>query len=404
MTNNSNALLSQCKAGFGYMVYDIAKGVAKTECVDALLLNYRYESFSENRINFIGNKPLLFVKNLLHCSNIAIPIRLWLKYRMSFRSFVRLIYCWIVSGYYYHIIRDGEYDIVHIHGCEFYVDIYLDICKRLNQKYVITLHGLNSFSDIIDLEQAGKKYERCFLKRVTEEGIPITVISTGIKKTILKEYGIENCSNISVICNSFSINSDANIETKCNIREKYSIPNEAKIILYAGNVSRNKNQEQLIRAFGLLPENLRNNTYVLFCGRNIESGYALDGIIEQSGFQKNLIQCGNIDRELMPFYFQQADAVILLSKKEGFGLSLIEGMHFGLPCMTFTDLDAYEDIYNECSVVGLENRRDETVAAGIERLINNRWDKDAIIIYSLKFENETMINNYINKYREIIYG
>lgn len=188
------------------------------------------------------------------------------------------------------------------------------------------------------------------------------------------------------------------------IKEKYNIPEKAFIVLYAGNVSRNKNQEQLIRAFRLLPENIRKSTYVLFCGRNIEEGYQLDCFINESDCKNHFILCGNIDKELMPRYYEQSDAVVLLSKAEGFGLSLIEGMHFGVPCMTFTDLDAFEDIYNECAVVGIEDRSDESVAKGLEYLLNTKWDKEEIIKYSKCFENETMIENYINKYREVVYG
>lgn len=189
-----------------------------------------------------------------------------------------------------------------------------------------------------------------------------------------------------------------------DIREKYRIPEISKIVLYAGNISRNKNQEQMIRAFCLLPDALKVSTYVLFCGRNIEEGYQLNDFIEESGYKKNLIICGNINKEIMPCYYQQSDAVILLSKAEGFGLSLVEGMHFGLPCMTFTDLDAFEDIYDEHAVVGITERSDIKVAQGIEILLLKKWEKEVIKQYSKKFESEIMVNNYINKYKEVIYG
>ena len=39
-----------------------------------------------------------------------------------------------------------------------------------------------------------------------------------------------------------------------NIREKYSIPEGAKILLYVGNISKNKNQEQMIDAFAGLAQ------------------------------------------------------------------------------------------------------------------------------------------------------
>lgn len=403
-TNNEIPLLSQCKSGFGYMTYDIAKGVAKTERVDALLLNYRYASFVVDNIHFKENSISSFLRNIFHCCSPWIVFCLWRKYRMSIRSLVRIIYCWLASGRYYQLIKKENYDIVHIHGCEFYNEIYQDIFSRVNQKYVVTLHGLNSFSEIIDLEPAGKRYERDFLGRVVKGEFSITVISSGIKKTIQNHFCADKCDNISVICNSFSFEVSGKTQDVVDVRAKYHIPENAKIVLYVGNVSRNKNQEQLIRVFDLLPTEIKDTTYVLFCGRNIEAGYLLDDMVNTSASKKHLVLCGNIDKELMPCYFKQADSVALLSKAEGFGLSLIEGMHFGLPCMTFEDLDAFEDIYDENAVVALSSRDDKTVAEGLQRLVTSEWDKEKIILHSRKFENKAMTDNYINQYKEIVYG
>lgn len=206
MTCNEVPLLSRCKAGFGYMVYDIAHSLSKNSSVEAVLFNYRYATFEQGGVVFKPMSFVLFFKNLFHCSNPLITLRLWRKYRMSMRTLVRLVYLWFSSGYLYHVIKEGKYDMVHIHGCGLGDEILMDICERLNQKFVITLHGLNSFSDSVNLEPAGKKYERDFLKRVTEGEFPITVISTGIKRTIEQTYNVKNCPNIYVVCNSFSFN------------------------------------------------------------------------------------------------------------------------------------------------------------------------------------------------------
>ena len=75
----------------------------------------------------------------------------------------------------------------------------------------------------------------------------------------------------------------------------------------------------------------------------------------------------------MPDYYNQADGVVLLSVAEGFGLSLIEGMHFGLPCMMPDDLDAFEDIYTPESVVCISKRKDKDLAVGLEELFRRVW-------------------------------
>lgn len=186
-----------------------------------------------------------------------------------------------------------------------------------------------------------------------------------------------------------------------DISKKHNIPEGAKILLYVGNISTNKNQAQMVRAYNLLPKEVQNETYVLFLGRNNESGYSLDSIINETGNSQHLVLCGNIDKEDIASYYQQADGVALLSIAEGFGLSLIEGMHFGVPCMTFTDLDAFNDIYSETSVVAIPNRSDQTVADCMQQLLLGKWNEKAIREYSKRFEASAMADNYINVYKDI---
>jgi len=182
----------------------------------------------------------------------------------------------------------------------------------------------------------------------------------------------------------------------------YDIPKESKIILYVGNIGRRKNQGQLIRAFNYLPEEIANNTYVLFLGSNQESDYKISDFAERTSFANHFIACGVVDKAFVPHYYEQGDAVALMSMSEGFGLSLIEGMHFGLPAMSFKDVDAYDDIYDECAMVGVEEHFDNAVAEGILRLINTEWDSKTIKDYSKKFESQNMAKQYVDVYQRTI--
>ena len=69
--------------------------------------------------------------------------------------------------------------------------------------------------------------------------------------------------------------------------------------------------------------------------------------------------------------------------------------------MTFCDLDAYNDIYNQNAVIGLRDRNDQTVANGMVKLLTTKWDKEKIKKYSKKFESEQMANNYLSVFKQI---
>ena len=386
------------KTGFGYMVYDIAKAIANIEQVDLFATWTRGESFDSEKIHFHARSFCLFLLSIFQCVNLRVLFKVLRKYTGSWGTRLRFIYSWLITGYLDKIIEQGKYDIVHIHGCIITDELWMNICKRRNVKFIVTLHGLNSFSETVKLESAGKLYERDFLKRVTEDEFQITVISTGMKRLIEQTYDQNNCRSISVVCNSFNFPAKYDI---VNIKQLLSLPAICRIIVCVGNVCERKNQGQLIRAFELMPESIKQQTYILFLGGNIQPEYTVAKLSADSTWKSHFITCGVVSREIVSNYYEQCDAVALMSLSEGFGLSLIEGMHFGKPCMSFTDVDAYDDIYTPEAMIGVEDHSDESVAKGIEALLCYQWNKKDIINYSKKFDSLNMAKQYISVYEKI---
>lgn len=387
------------KTGFGYMVMDIAKAVGKMEHVDVLATDTRGNGFEYEGVRFIKRSMIAFIWGFINCLPFGALFGLRKNYSMSNGSFIRLMYYWLMTGYMHKLLKKEKYDIVHIHGCDFSTELWMKVCKQCDQKYVVTLHGLNSFSDTVKLEPAGKQYERDFLKRVAKREFPITVISTGMKRKIEKAYGVDDCNNIAVVCNSFNVNDKPANGISC--KEKYNIPLKAKLLLYVGSISDNKNQRQMVEAFGLMSELLQDNTWVLFCGRPSPDG-SFEKYVNKAPYSSHLILCGVVEKNTLSAYYKEADGVVLLSHAEGFGLSLVEGLHFGLPCAMFSDMDAFEDIFDEKAVVAIGDRKNETVANGLKVLLSRNWNKKEIFESSKRFEAVAMANNYLNVYSEVL--
>jgi glycosyltransferase involved in cell wall biosynthesis len=400
VTISSRPELSKNKTGFGYMVYDIARAVGKVANVQVLCSDSRGVGFKADGVDYLRRSFPLFIKHIAQSLSFGVVLKFSKGYKLQKGTMLRLCYYWLMTGYLAYLINKGKFDIVHIHGCGFSTDLWVRVCEKYNQKCLVTLHGLNSFSETVKLEPAGKKQERDFLNRVVNGEIHITVISSGMKRLIENAFNVKACSNITVVCNAFSFK-DRNGGKRKDIRDVYNIPMDAKIILYVGNISENKNQIQMVEAFSLLPIELQKTMFVLFCGRPDDT-IKLDRIIEKQQYSEHLIICGAIDKDKICDYYYQSDATALLSYAEGFGLSLIEGMHFGLPCMMFSDMDAYEDIYNECSTIGIPIRNNISVAKALEVLVTTQWNKAAIVSYSQKFKDSKMASNYLDVYQRII--
>ena len=391
---------SRNKTGFGYMVIDIARSVSKHIQVDVFASDSRGNTFGLDGVTFIKRSLGLL---LLHGFN-AIPLKsFWdivKSYNLDKGTLIRLFYCWLLSGHLKSVIRKGNYDVVHIHDVSFTTALWIKVCIECKIPYVITLHALKSFSDSVRISEAGRKFERDFFERVVKESIPITVLSSGMKYLIESSCNANNCSNIEIIPNAFHLTEPD--KKGFDIRAHYQLSENTKIIVCVGNISPRKNQGQLAQAFDLIDERLASNCYVLFIGGIMDKSYDINRIISECKRKEHLIYCGRVEKDLVGYYYKQADGVALLSLSEAFGLSLIEGMAYGIPCMAFTDMEAYKDIYDCRSVVGVSGHSDYDAAKGLAELISRKWDKEEIIDSSSRFTSENMAESYINLYNKLL--
>ncbi len=398
ITSNALPCYQRNKTGYGYMVHDISKALWENgNQVDALTFNYRHKGIIIDNVKYLGYTWLNILMDIFFCVPFSDYFALIKKYPMSVSSKIRLLYCWGLTGHYRRLIKQKGYDIIHFHGISYATDLWVNLCNSMNQPYVITIHALTSFSATVKLEPAGKQYERDFFKRVIEEVIPITVVGSGMKQQIEQTCNVKECDNIKVVINSISFPKDS-IENALDVKKSYNIPAEGKIILYVGNICERKNQRQIINAFDYLPNIVANNTYVLFLGSNKVIDYNINTFINNSKYKSHFIYCGVVEKDMLASYYRQADAVALLSVSEAFGLSLAEGMHFGLPSLAFYDIDAIKDIYHPDTMICVKDHSDKCVAEGMVELLSKKWNKETIKSISKKFDSEVMANEYMKTY------
>jgi glycosyltransferase involved in cell wall biosynthesis len=168
-----------------------------------------------------------------------------------------------------------------------------------------------------------------------------------------------------------------------------------------GNIGIRKNQGQIIKAYLTLPQTIKKNLVILFLGVDTTNG-KFQHDINKTNFTDQLIYCGNIPKKDLPYYYSQADYNIVASISEGFGLSIIEGFVYGLPCLTFSDLDAVPDLFHQNTMLLVNNRIDKALADGIENMIKTNWDKKFIQEHAQRFSLEKMAEEYANFYGKII--
>lgn len=387
---------SNNKSGFGMMVNDIAFHVANSgEEVEMITnafteeINVGYRIVKHSKIDFLRSLRIRGLLKYLKQNNVRIR---------RFSRFARQAYYYMNSGFIRKYIKKTMPDVVHIHGMGALGNVYLDFCRSLGVPCCVTAHGL--LENDANVSPVGRQAEIALFSRLERENVPVSVISTGIKRRLTEGYyGLSSSDNVVVINNATEIKEEAITEN--TTREELGIPKDAYMLLCVGSLLRQKGQIQLLRAYATMSAAMKEKTYLVFAG-SIHSNYPVEEEVERLGIKDHVRLLGFVDHSKLPYYYSSADAVALASIDEGFGISLIEGMVYGLPFVTFADLDAVADVYTpECGVL-CEERTDEALGMAVEKVLCSTWDHEHIKQLSQRFSYEQMAANYVDFYRNIV--
>ena len=383
------------KTGFGYMVSDIARALSmKGSELDIITASALTGPLSCKGFNILRRK----ISDILFCfkpSYIFFAVKMLRKYKVSFKRRLQILFYYSSMGYIEKLLKKNRYDIVHIHGIDMTIFGYISLMEKTGVPYIVTSHGLNSFSkDVVKMQNGEKQAERDYLITAKEKNIPTTFISSGMLRTVSDFLGGRIPESFRVIPNACEIPAEK-IVPAFDLRKKYNIPKGNKILLSVGNIHHVKNQVQSARAYMLLPQEIKDSLYVLYVGNpeQIDEIEALEN--------SHLIICGKADREIIYTYYSQSDFTVVSSLKEGFGLSVIEGFACGLPSVMFRDLDAAKDLYDEKAII-LADRSDEALSRAIAEAVGREWDREYIKGYAKRFSLEKMADNYIEFYEDCI--
>lgn len=386
------------KTGFGIMVMGIVSSLCEQGNEVFVLTHTLCTQRADGTLLILKHRLL---KVLLHARifGLSREISSICKLTGSIGTKLRLFYYFLDRGFVKNEILRIKPDIVHIHGVGLGSKNYVEVCQELAVPFLITAHGL--IENDPSASQAERKFEMEFFRESEEKNIPVTVVSTGIKRRLTEDYyGLDNADNIHVVTNGTDTHM---METTDDIRSKYGITDGGKICLAVGSVCENKNQLQIVKAFSLLPSRLRENARVLIIGKASEN-YQIKQEISRLGLDDFVLCCGFVQQQKLRSYYAVADLNILASKDEGFGLSMIEGFVYGVPCVTFSDLDAALDVYDENAMALCDDRKDESFAKAIASALEKQWDKEAIMQHSKKFSLQAMGEKYMSIYSWIING
>ncbi|MHB9139240.1 MAG: glycosyltransferase family 4 protein [Victivallaceae bacterium] len=162
-----------------------------------------------------------------------------------------------------------------------------------------------------------------FVKRASQ----IAAISQCTADDLVKFWRV-NPAKITVNYNGLSLHCAADGD---NTRRFGIEP--GKYILYVSRIEHpGKNHLNLIKAFEILPEELRLQYKLVLAGSCWDGADEVKDYAAKSAASRQIVFCGFVAHGGIQPLFQGAALYIFPSFYEGFGLSLIEAMAYGIPC------------------------------------------------------------------------
>lgn len=223
------------------------------------------------------------------------------------------------------IINKGDYDVIH---CNTPVGAVVGRlaakkARKRGASVFYTAHGFHFFKN------SPKKNWILFypiekhLSRYTDLLITINQYDYELAKN--KKFKAKKIVKIDGVGVDFSKYHIASESKKNELREEYSYPSDAFILLYAADLSYRKNQQMIFKAMSLIKDQIKN-TILLLPGQPILKDEYED-ICCQLGIS-DMVQFLGYRRDIDKF-LTMCDCVVSSAKQEGLPLNLIEAAAMG---------------------------------------------------------------------------
>lgn len=270
------------------------------------------------------------------------------------------------------------------------------IAKRLNKKFIVTVHG----SETVPLEKYG------YLRKITINALNHSskvIASNNFLKKKLVKLGIDEnkIELIKPVPNFITTNLKQDDLNK--FREKFTIP-ENKVILFVGRLTEVKGTEYLIKSLKLLKT--KNFHCIIVGGGILEK--KLKELAKTENLSKYITFFGPANTKQLGSLYSIGDVFVLpsivdsLGGTEGTGLVIPEAMNCNLPVIASNVGGIADIIKHEENGLLVEQKNPEQIANAIEQIFSDSILRTKIIQNSKKTVEEFSPSSIAKKYFEIL--
>lgn len=300
----------------------------------------------------------------------------------------------MILGFPYRTFMD-RLDIFHSQ----YITPLTMSCKR-----IVTIHDVLFETHLHYFPNPHRSFLRILTPLTISKTSKIITVSEFTKKELMRLYSIPS-SKIHVISEGVSKTFKKFAHSNL-IKQKLMAYNiDSPYLLYVGRIAPIKNVSGLLIAFNRLRQKGHQNLKLVIVGEKDElyKEERCFSILRQLHLTEYVVFIEGVSEEMLAYLYNGAEAFVLLSFGEGFGLPVLEAMACGTPVVA-SNVCSMPEIVDEAAILVNPYNTAETVEAIQKVLINSKL-RDNLITKGLQrvgqFSWEECAKKTLQVYEEV---
>jgi glycosyltransferase involved in cell wall biosynthesis len=249
-------------------------------------------------------------------------------------------------------------------------------------------------TDINDLANRGM--QRHQIQQYLEKCSSVLTVSNDLARKVAA-LGVE-AAKIHTIYNG--IDGDSfKPQDKLVAKQKLGFQDDCKIILFVGNLIKEKGCFELIQSFSDLVRTNEQYKLVLIGGGPIRA--ELEVLVTKLHLSSSVTFVGKVLHDALPDWFGSADIFCLPSYREGIPNVVMEALASGVPVVATSVGGIPEIVDSDCGVL-VDAHSVTDLTAGLQKAIERKWNSEAIATRVKQYTWSATGDAYIHQIQQAI--